>query len=119
MRGILEKRRRNLLHPIDRFKKFEEFFITIQEDKHEKIGPMIFNQSENVGFTKDEFVAFIEERVLIRNLFYSIPTQSSYGFMGKQLGGPRIKKLGESMVRIREFIKISSLIVWITSWTLG
>ena len=39
-------------------------------------------------FTKDEFVAFIENAgVDSRNLFYSIPTQCpSYAFLGKRLG---------------------------------
>jgi len=87
---ILEKRRRNLLYLIDKLKPFNEFFITIIEEPHEKIGPHAFSivLRENVGFTKEEFVTFIEQAgVDSRNLFYSIPTQCpSYAFLGKKLG---------------------------------
>jgi len=87
---ILEKRRRNLLYLIEKFKPFEEYFITIKEEAHEKIGPHAFSiiVREEAGFTKDEFVDFIENAgVDSRNLFYSIPTQCpSYAFLGKKLG---------------------------------
>jgi len=87
---ILGLRRRNLLHLIDKFKPFEEYFITIQEDVYEKIGPHAFSiiVRENAPFTKDEFVSYIEEQgVDSRNLFYSIPTQCpSYSFLEKKLG---------------------------------
>ena len=87
---ILDKRRRNLLYLIDKFKKFEKYFITIKEEKGEKIGPHAFSiiVREKAGFTKDEFVSFIETNgVDSRNLFYSIPTQCpSYAFLNKKLG---------------------------------
>jgi len=87
---ILETRRRNLLYLIDKFKKFGEYFFSIEEAPHEKIGPHAFpiTLRENVGFTKDEFVRFIEEQgVDSRNLFYSMPTQCpSYAFLGYKLG---------------------------------
>ncbi len=87
---ILEKRRRNLLYLIERFKRFEPYFMFIQEEKHEKIGPHAFSiiVREDAGFTKEEFVEFIEKNgVDSRNLFYSIPTQCpSYKFLGKKLG---------------------------------
>src|SRR3989338_9109806 len=87
---ILDKRRRNLLYLIDRFKKFDKYFITIKEENGEKIGPHAFSiiVRESAGFTKDEFVAFIEANgVDSRNLFYSIPTQCpSYAFLNKRLG---------------------------------
>lgn len=87
---ILDKRRRNLLYLIDKFKKFDKYLITIKEEAGEKIGPHAFSiiVRERTGFTKDEFVAFIESQgVDSRNLFYSIPTQcSSYAFLGKKLG---------------------------------
>jgi len=87
---ILEKRRRNLLYLIEKFKQFEEYFITIQEESHEKIGPHAFSiiLRENVGFTKDQFVDTIEKSgVDSRNLFYSIPTQCpGYAVLGKKLG---------------------------------
>ncbi len=87
---ILSKRRRNLHRLIEKFKPFEEYFITIKEDSYEKIGPHAFSiiLRENCSFTKDEFVQYIEkEGVDSRNLFYSMPTQCpSYAFLGKKLG---------------------------------
>lgn len=87
---ILGQRRKNLLYLIDNFKKFDKYFITIKEEKGEKIGPHAFSiiVREKAGFTKDEFVAFIEANgVDSRNLFYSIPTQCpSYAFLNKKLG---------------------------------
>ncbi len=87
---ILEKRRRNLLYLIDKFKRFEKHFITIKEEPHEKIGPHAFSiiVREKAGFTKDEFVAYLDnDSIDSRNLFYSIPTQCpSYAFLGKRLG---------------------------------
>lgn len=87
---ILEKRRRNLLYLIEKFRQFQEYFITIQEEQGEKIGPHAFSiiVREKAPLTKDEFVAYLDERgVDSRNLFYSIPTQCpSYAFLGKKLG---------------------------------
>ena len=87
---ILEKRRRNLLYLIDKFKRFEKHFITIKEEPYEKIGPHAFSIiiRKNAGFTKDEFVSYLDKAgVDSRNLFYSIPTQCpSYAFLGKKLG---------------------------------
>ncbi|MBI5023405.1 MAG: DegT/DnrJ/EryC1/StrS family aminotransferase [Candidatus Omnitrophica bacterium] len=89
-RQILDKRRRNLLYLIDKFKRFEKHFITIQEEPHEKIGPHAFSiiVREKEPFTKDEFVAYLDQSgVDSRNLFYSIPTQCpSYAFLGKKPG---------------------------------
>ncbi len=87
---ILEKRRRNLLYLINKFKRFDKYFLTIKEESHEKIGPHAFSiiVREGAKFTKDEFVQFIESNGIdSRNLFYSIPTQCpSYKFLGYKLG---------------------------------
>ena len=87
---IFEKRRRNLIYLMDKFKRFEKYFITIQEDAHEKIGPHAFSiiLKEDVNFTKDEFVQYLDKAGIdSRNLFYSIPTQCpSYAFLGYKLG---------------------------------
>ncbi len=87
---ILNTRRRNLLHLIDIFKKYDDYFISIREETHEKIGPHAFSiiVRETTGFSKDEFVSYLEEKgVDSRNLFYSIPTQTdSYRFLGHTLG---------------------------------
>lgn len=87
---ILEKRRRNLLYLIEKFKKFESYFISIEEAPHEEIGPHAFpiTLRDGVNFTKEEFVTCIENSGIdSRNLFYSIPTQCpSYAFLGYKLG---------------------------------
>ena len=87
---ILEKRRRNLLYLIKKFKKFEPYFYILKEEPHEKIGPHAFSiiLKKGAKFSKEEFVNYIEKAgVDSRNLFYSIPTQCpSYAFLGYKLG---------------------------------
>ena len=87
---ILEKRRRNLLYLIKKFERFGEFFITIKEEPHEKIGPHAFSMiiRESMPFTKDEFADYLDKAGIdSRNLFYSIPTQCpGYAFLGYQWG---------------------------------
>ncbi|MBF0384368.1 MAG: DegT/DnrJ/EryC1/StrS family aminotransferase [Candidatus Omnitrophica bacterium] len=87
---ILKKRRRNLLYLIDKFRKFDDIFLSIKEENNEKIGPHAFSivLKDNSRFTKDEFVAFLDKRGIdSRNLFYSIPTQCpSYSYLGHKLG---------------------------------
>ncbi len=87
---ILGRRRRNLLHLISKFQKFDKYFITIKEEKGEKIGPHAYSVvlREGLNFTKDEFVNYLDQAgVDSRNLFYSIPTQcASYAFLGHKLG---------------------------------
>jgi dTDP-4-amino-4,6-dideoxygalactose transaminase len=88
--GILEKRRRNMLYLIDKFRKFDEYFITLKEEPYEKLGPHAFSiiLRPGLNFTKDEFVQFLDKKgVDSRNLFYSMPTQCpSYAFLGYELG---------------------------------
>lgn len=87
---ILDTRRRNMLYLIDKFRQFDPYFITLKEEPYEKLGPHAFSiiLRPGLGFTKDEFVAYIEDRgVDSRNLFYSMPTQCpSYAFLGYKLG---------------------------------
>jgi dTDP-4-amino-4,6-dideoxygalactose transaminase len=82
---ILNKRRRNLLYLIEKFKKYDRYFWYIKEEKGEKIGPHAFSIILKPGlkFMKDQFVDYLEEKgVDSRNLFYSIPTQCpSYAFL--------------------------------------
>ena len=88
--SILERRRENLLYLIEKFKKFESYFITIKEDAGEKIGPHAFSIiiREGWSFTKDQLVAYLDKAGIdSRNLFYSIPTQcESYKFLGHKPG---------------------------------
>ncbi len=87
---ILNKRRENLLYLIEKFKKFDPYFITLKEESYEKIGPHAFSiiVKPKASFTKDEYVKFLDqEGVDSRNLFFSIPTQCpSYAFLGHKLG---------------------------------
>lgn len=87
---ILGRRRRNLLHLIENFKKFDPYFITIKEEKGEKIGPHAYSVilREGLNFSKDQCVEYLDQvGIDSRNLFYSIPTQCpSYAFLGHKLG---------------------------------
>lgn len=87
---ILNRRRRNLLYLIEQFKQFQKYFITIQEEAGEKIGPHAFSVilRDKVPFIKDEIVDFLDKKgVDSRNLFYSMPTQCpSYKFLGHKPG---------------------------------
>jgi len=88
--AILEKRRRNLLYLSEKFKKFEEYFIYLKEEKDEKIGPHAFSiiAREGMPFTKSEFAEYLDKKGIdSRDLFYSMPTQCpSYAFLGHKLG---------------------------------
>lgn len=87
---ILQRRRRNMLYLIEKFKKFDKYLFSIKEEKYEKLGPHAFpiTLKENVKFSLREFVDDIESHgVDSRNLFYSIPTQCpGYKFLGYKLG---------------------------------
>jgi len=87
---ILEKRRRNVLYLIKGFERFNKYFITLNEEAHEKLGPHAFSiiLKSGLKFTKDEFVSCLDaEGIDSRNLFYSIPTQcASYSFLGFKKG---------------------------------
>jgi dTDP-4-amino-4,6-dideoxygalactose transaminase len=87
---ILGRRRRNMLYLIEKFRRFDKFFITLKEEPFEKLGPHAFSiiVREGAGFTKDELVAFLESNsVDSRNLFYAMPTQCpSYAFLGHRCG---------------------------------
>ncbi len=89
-REILNRRRRNMKFLINAFKRFRSYFLTIEEEPHEKLGPHAFpiTVKENAKFSKEDFVEYIEEAGIdSRNLFYSIPTQCpSYKFLGYKLG---------------------------------
>ncbi len=87
---ILGKRRENLRYLTEQFRRFEPFFLILQEEPREKIGPHAFSLilKEGLPFTKDEFVDHLDEAGIdSRNLFYSLPTQTdSYAFLGYQCG---------------------------------
>lgn len=79
-----------MLYLIKNFAQFDDYFFSIKEEAHEKIGPHAFpiTLKEGVNFTLKEFVSYIENAGIdSRNLFYSIPTQCpGYKFLGYKLG---------------------------------
>ena len=102
---IIEKRRHNLLNMIKRFKKFEDYFTTIQEEKNEKIGPHAFPMllREGVPFTRDEFANYLEiNGIDTRDLFSSMPTQCpGFSFLGYKEGDfPNAEYIGNNGLHI-------------------
>lgn len=87
---VIKKRRRNLMEMINRFEEFEQYFFTIREEKHEKIGPHAFSiiLKPRAPFTRNEFVNYLcKNGVDTRDLFSSMPTQNpGFKFLGYQLG---------------------------------
>lgn len=86
----VKKRHYNLLYLIKNFRKFRDFFFTIEEEEHEVIGPHAFPiiLNKDVGFTREDYASFLEKRgIQTRTLFASIPTQyRGYKFMNFKLG---------------------------------
>lgn len=87
---ILEARCKNFKFLSDGFKEFSDYFYTIEQENHEKIGPHAFAiiLKENCPFSKKQFVNYlINHGIDNRNLFYSIPTQSNaYRYLGYNYG---------------------------------
>lgn len=78
-REILRKRWQNLHYLMDSFKKFDDYFWYLKEDKGEVLGPFSFWMIVKPlsGFTKKQFVDYLESvGIDTRDLFYSIPSQT-------------------------------------------
>ena len=116
---ILGRRRRNLLYLIDKFQAFERFFITIKEEKNEKIGPHAFSVILRPGlkFTKDEFVSIsIEAGVGPRNLFIrSRPSARATPFLAINSASFRNRNTAPTTGSISAFIRTSNWPNWIMS----
>jgi dTDP-4-amino-4,6-dideoxygalactose transaminase len=102
---ILKKRHDNLMKMIKGFEPFSEYFWTIQEEDHEKIGPHAFPFviRENVPFTRNELMLYLERSgVDARTLFSSIPTQcGGYEFLGCRQGDfPNAEYIGKNGIHI-------------------
>jgi dTDP-4-amino-4,6-dideoxygalactose transaminase len=101
----IEKRRQNLLTMINRLDSFDEYFMTIHEESHEKIGPHAFPLiiRKNSPFTRDELACYLEEKgIETRDLFASIPTQyPGFNFLGYRLGDfPNAEYIGSHGLHI-------------------
>lgn len=102
---ILDKRRKNLLSLIERFKKFEPYLTTIKEEKDEKIGPHAFPIiiQEKTGFKRKELVDFLEKNdIETRSLFSSMPTQcKGFNFLGYKIDDfPEAEYIGNNGLHI-------------------
>lgn len=87
---IYNKRMENFNYIREKFKKFEEYFFTINPDSDEVMAPYAFPiiLQEGVKFTRDEFVSYLEKNGIdTRSLFLSMPTQcSGFKFLGYKFG---------------------------------
>ncbi|MDD5429911.1 MAG: DegT/DnrJ/EryC1/StrS family aminotransferase, partial [Candidatus Omnitrophica bacterium] len=104
-RQILDKRRSNLNYWTKEFKRFEPRLKTIKQESFELIGPHAFPVilSQNAGFSREEFVGFLEARGIdTRTLFSSIPTQcEGFKFLRHKLGDfPNAEYIGERAIHV-------------------
>jgi len=102
---ILEKRRKNLLSLMKKFKQFEPYLTTFKEEEHEQIGPHAFPfvVVPNAPFTRNELYEYIEEKGIdARQLFSSMPTQcKGFEFLGHKLGEfPNAEFIGNNGLHI-------------------
>ncbi|MBM4348283.1 MAG: DegT/DnrJ/EryC1/StrS family aminotransferase [Deltaproteobacteria bacterium] len=102
---ILEKKRKNLLKMIEKFKRFDEYLYTISEAPYEKIGPHAFPiiVQEDAPFHRNQLVDFMERKGIdTRNLFLSMPTQCpGFGFLNHRLGDfPNAEYIGDHGLHI-------------------
>lgn len=102
---IFKRRRQNLLYMMEKFKRFNEHLVTIEEGPDEEIGPHAFPiiLKEKVEFTRDRLVGFLEKNgVETRSLFSSMPTQCpGFEFLGYKLGDfPNAEYIGNNGLHI-------------------
>jgi dTDP-4-amino-4,6-dideoxygalactose transaminase len=87
---IVEKRRRNLLHFLERARRFAPYIETFREEPGEKIGPQAipFWLGEAASFTREQLAKHLEENgVETRTLFQAMPTQCrAFRHLGRRLG---------------------------------
>jgi len=102
---IIEKRHQNLLTMIERLKEFDQYLMTIHEEKNERIGPHAFPMivREGAPFTRDEFVDYLDKNEIdTRDLFSSMPTQCpGFDYLGHGLGDfPQAEFVGNNGLHI-------------------
>lgn len=102
---IYRKRKENFLYISNRFKKFSEYFFTIEESPYEKLAPYAFPLilKEGLKFTRDKFVSYLEKNGIdTRSLFLSMPTQCpGFKFLNYKLGNfPEAEYIGNNGLHI-------------------
>lgn len=102
---IIKERRRNLVILMERFKKFDDYFTTIHEEKYERIGPHAFAVivREKAPFTRNQLTDFLAKNgVETRDLFASMPTQyPGFYFLNYKLGSfPVAESIGNNGLHI-------------------
>ena len=102
---ILRKRYKNLKTMMEKFKKFNQYMFTIEEEQHEKIGPHAFPIiiEEGALFTRNQLTDYLEKKGIdTRDLFQSIPTQCpGFAYLGYKLGEfPEAEYIGNNGIHI-------------------
>ena len=102
---ILEKRRRNLLYVLERFKRFSPYLATIEEKPEERIGPHAIPiiVQEAASFTRAELTNYLEKHgIETRTLFASMPTQCvGFAYLGYEQGQfPNAEYMGKHGIHI-------------------
>jgi len=86
----LAKRRQNFARLTEKLKEFSDWFLFLQEEAKEKIGPHAFPLivKKEANFTRDELVMYLARHGIdSRDLFSCIPTECrGYSFLGYQKG---------------------------------
>jgi dTDP-4-amino-4,6-dideoxygalactose transaminase len=102
---ILQRRRENLLHVLDRFDRFHPYLETLREAPEERIGPHAIPiiVQEEASFTRNQLANFLEKRgIETRTLFASMPTQCpGFAHFGYHLGDfPNAEYIGTHGIHI-------------------
>lgn len=102
---IYKKRQKNFMYIRDKFKQFEQYFVTINPEAYEVMAPYAFPiiLADGVKFTRNDFTAYIEKNGIdTRSLFLSMPTQcAGFKFLGYKLGEfPEAEFIGNNGLHI-------------------
>ena len=90
---------------IGRIERFGNYFTTIREEGHERIGPHAFPIiiREGVKFSRNDLVRYLEKNGIdTRDLFTSMPTQCpGFKYLGYKLGQfPNAEYIGNNGLHI-------------------
>jgi dTDP-4-amino-4,6-dideoxygalactose transaminase len=104
-KDIVQKRRENLLHVLERFDRFSPFLATIAEGPDETIGPHAIPIviQEQASFSRAQLTRHLEKHgIETRTLFVSMPTQcAGFASLGYTLGEfPNAEYMGRQGIHI-------------------